>query len=147
MFKKLLAGFLTATMVIGSSVLAFADDTTTTINTAGTQNATVTYEKASSFSITIPKSIKLTDKTADYTVSITGDIYGNEIITVSPDSTFNMTNKEGKKAVTASISQAKTSWESTELSSTAATTTGTITADGMTAGTWEGTFNFNINKA
>lgn len=119
--KKLLIGTACMTAVLGMSVTAFAEDTTQSITNTGEQTATVNYDKPSTFSVSIPKTITLgSNGTAEYTVSVTGDIYGNEQVTVIPDASFAVKNAEGKSD---------------------------ITAANLTAGVWNGTFNFTISKS
>jgi hypothetical protein len=148
--KKLLIGTACMTAVLGMSVTTFAEDTTQPITNTGEQTATVNYDKPSTFSVSIPKTITLgSNGTAEYTVSVTGDIYGNEQVTVIPDASFAIKNAEGKSDITATISQDKTNWsydiDSNAIESESAS--GNITAANLTAGVWNGTFNFTISKS
>lgn len=102
----------------------------------------------SSFSVLIPKVVILAGETngsGAYTVKVTGDIAGDEKIAVKPAATVLM--KQANKAdVFAAIAQTKTEWTVASDSDLASgvTTTGTITAAGLTAGQWKGSFNFDI---
>ena len=89
---------------------------TQTTTESGTQNSVVKYDQASAFTVTIPKSIALnSSKSAEYTVKVKGDIIGNEIITVTPDSSIILNDANGKNSVTGSINQEKTEFSSEEL--------------------------------
>lgn len=115
----------------------------------------------STFTVTIPKKITLAGatKTGSYTVSCTGDIAGNEYVSVTPDNSF-MMKQTGKNDVTTIVSQAVNKFrgnnyvKSLNVDGTEAKmqdgATGAIYADGsngsgtLTAGAWNGTFNFAI---
>lgn len=119
---------------------------TITSNTTGVVQ--VTANQGSTFSVTIPKSVDLgSTGTASYEVRINGDISGDEVVRVVPDASFQMT-QAGKTPVTAVISQTETEAGAMELlNSKTKLITGQISAAGLTAGEWSGTFNFNINLA
>lgn len=118
----------------------------------------------SGFTVTIPKKMTLSGEsyTANYEVSAKGDISGTEKLTVTPDATFEL-KQDPKDPVTAGVSQEKTEFLTADLSvvegdvNVGATTTGEVFADGrdidddgtadvgtLSAGAWEGTFNFVI---
>jgi hypothetical protein len=95
-----------------------------------------------------------------YTVSASGDIAGYERIHVEPETSITLSQID-KEDITATIEQKivdfrPNNWDETftetdgRLKSTdkgakdPINATGTITANGITAGTWYGTFNFNI---
>lgn len=116
-------------------------------NVSGSKAAVVKYYQASSFTVTIPKSIVLdSNKTATYNVKVKGDILGNEIITVVPDATVTLNDANGKDPVTGNIAQEKTEFSSTEVNQIDGTkTNGNIAADDLTSGDWSGNFMFSIN--
>ena len=97
---------------------------------------------ASEFEVVIPKTVILDgeSKTGAYTVDVNGDIAGDQAVTVTPDTSFAM-KQEGKDDVTATVTQDKTSWAYNEMDTDA---TGEISAQDLTAGSWNGTFNFAI---
>lgn len=102
----------------------------------------------SSFTVIIPKTVILegaTNGSGSYTVRVTGDIAGNESVVVKPDATVTM-KQEGKDDVTAAISQ-NSVWDYSGLVAPSNAHVGTITASGLTAGSWVGTFNFDISIA
>ena len=107
-----------------------------------TENTTVYVSQASSFGVIIPKTIILDGKTknATYEVSVTGNIGGQESIEVVPEDSFLM-KQQGKNDIDAIVTQDKTSWIYNEFETKG---NGTIVAEDMTAGSWNGQFNFNI---
>ena len=120
---------------------------TQTTTETGTQNSVVKYDQASAFTVTIPKSIALSSsKSAEYTVRVQGDVIGNEIITVTPDTSVILSDSNGKDSVTGDISQEKTEFSSTEVNarSGGGTATGSILANNLTSGDWSGNFEFVI---
>lgn len=104
----------------------------------------------SSFTVKIPKTVILTgtaNGSGAYTVKVSGDIAGDETITVAPADSVAM-KQTGKDDVTATIAQTKKTWTVADTGlADGVSTTGTITASGLTAGQWKGTFNFDISLA
>lgn len=113
--------------------------------------------------VIVPKVVILDGATGEgaYVVKVKGNIAGNEVITVAPDATVTL-EQEGKDDITATITQAKTRFayngttaisDADDLAKTVttdyATTTvdGSIATDDLTAGSWHGTFAFNISFA
>ena len=106
------------------------------------------------FSVTIPKRITLSGETKSgtYSIGCTGNIKDYRYISVVPDSTFMMTQK-GKDNVTGTMVQQITKFRSAnytgslEADETEMGTDieGTIHTPDLTAGSWNGTFNFRIN--
>lgn len=111
--------------------------------------------KASTFSVVIPKTIVLdgsaeNDNEGIYTVSVKGNIAGDDIISVTPDAGFNF-KQPGKKDVAAVVTQPKTTFQInddlvTEANiETGVSTTGKVSVSHITSGSWEGNFNFKIS--
>ena len=99
--------------------------------------------KTSSFSVTIPKTISVSGETGkvDYNVTTSGTLYLNDNVSVTPSSSFDMTDKTGYQTMKVTISQSKTSFKKATLGST----TGTLTTNQKEfAGSWSGNFNFVI---
>ena len=142
-----LAAIMTLTPTIPTLAAENPDNTTQEATTTGNQGATITYQQDSAFTVTIPKTITLgQNKSATYDVKVKGDIAGNDVITVTPDSTITLNDADGKGAVTGNIEQTKTKFNSTEVNQAdGVSTTGTITANDLTAGDWSGNFEFAIN--
>ncbi|MFR5070452.1 MAG: hypothetical protein ACLTE2_12385 [Eubacteriales bacterium] len=126
---------------------------TQNISANETAQTSVYAEVGSSFTVTIPKKITLSGETKSgtYNVTCTGDIAGDEFVSVAPDASFEMSQK-GKDDVTATVAQEITKFRAdnytTELVSgeakMATGATGSITASGLTSGGWNGNFNFTI---
>lgn len=118
------------------------------IDINSTEGCEVYATLPSSFTVVIPKKVILTGSangSGAYTVKVKGDIAGNETITVAPAATVAM-KQTGKTDVTATIAQPKTTWTVADAGLAAGViTTGTITAAGLTAGSWAGAFNFDIS--
>ena len=148
MKKRKLALFMAMLMCMSITPSYAAVEETQELDTAGTAKTTVYADIDSEYTVTLPKTIKLdpTDKNSDYSVNVKGDIAGTDMINVVPDSSFAMST-DGKDSVTATVTQAKTSFNYTEVSANGGdgtTTTGSVVAAGLTAGEWNGTFNFNV---
>ena len=121
---------------------------------ANENTCNVYLTKASTFSVVIPKTIVLDGSgkdgyTGDYSVTVKANMAGDDIISVVPDKTFNF-EQAGKKPVAATVSQPKTTFQindgivTEENVEAGNTTTGTISVEDITAGSWTGNFNFAI---
>ncbi len=133
-------------------------------NEVGAQSATVYAKVGSSFSVTIPKVIVLKGvrggvSKASYKVDVDGDIAGNEYVLVKPDATFAM-KQAGKADVTADVAQTLVKYRAYNYTAgladgeavmaadqadaiAAGEGAGTVSAT-LTAGKWQGAFNFDI---
>lgn len=161
MNKKVLASLGLAVALVATSMPAFAyGNSTAKVNETAEISAnvekeacTVYAEVGSQFTVTIPKTITLSGelKSGEYTVSCVGDIAGDEYVLVKPDASFEM-EQDGKDNVTATITQATTMFRGDNYvddlvdgeAKMATGATGSIDAQGLTAGAWNGTFNFEI---
>ena len=137
----MLSGGITPTYARVESTQEITKDTTSA-------SVNVSAEIANFYTVTLPKTIKLDPDTKDsgYSLTVKGDIAGNENITVIPDTTFTM-ETNGKDNVTANVTQEKTAFTYEEAAANdgkGTTTTGSVEAGNLTAGTWTGTFNFNV---
>lgn len=79
-----------------------------------------------------------------YSVGVAGDMSGDKTVNITPDSNVELQQK-GKKNKTATIEQNQTLFTSDDFKNKTRTT-GTVTADKLTAGSWNGRFYFNINS-
>lgn len=136
---------MAAPMAVGAASSATYESHTE----AGAGTCNVNAAIGSNFSVTIPKTITLdgASKTGSYTVTATGDIAGNQQVTVAPDANFQMKNNggTGSKSVTATVSQDKAAFSSSDLTAEGgASANGTVAAPDLTAGSWASSFNFNI---
>lgn len=145
---------LVAATVTGNTVPAYAYsnstfsvDETQDISENTSAECEVYAELGTIFKVTIPKRITLdgSTKKGAYTVDVEGDIAGTDIVKVVPDAgvTLKSTNLAD---VTGKITQDKTQWSYDEiLVGSKVPGKGDIDAAGITAGAWNGTFNFNVN--
>ena len=110
--------------------------------------------------MTVPKKITLdgSTKSGTYSVTCKGDIAGNESVSVVPDATFAM-SQTGKANVQAAVTQEKTMFRGSDYTgdlgdavkmgaaageSTGTAIDGSIAAKDLSAGAWNGAFNFTI---
>ena len=156
--NKFLTALMTGTMIMGSvlpvcaesKVIDYDSISQTEIGDGAVKETEVTYKQASFFTVVIPKTITLgEEKTSDYDVNVKGDIDSVNQVKVAPDTTFDMVDKgtvgTRKANVEATVTQAETIWTSAQVCAENGTTKkGNISALGLTSGTWEGTFTFNI---
>ena len=156
--KKLLATVITSALLVTLCVPAVyslaAENSVASESTekfeytqASSGESDVEVVVASTFSVKIPKKVILSGETkvGDYTVSVKGDIGGNEKITVAPTSGSIAMTQAGKADVTATVTQTKTEWGFAEVEpDNYNSTTGSISAGGATAGTWTGLVTFSI---
>lgn len=160
LIKNILIYSVVNTILLGNTIpaLAYSNSVdsikeTQTASSDKTSSCEVYAQLASTFTVRIPKKITLsgTDKTGSYSVDVEGDVGGIDIINVVPDASVAL-KSTNLANVTATINQNKTAWSYSEiLPSSKATGSGFICADGsnnsgeITAGSWNGTFNFNIS--
>lgn len=153
LFKLAISTVLATAMVMGSSMVAFADVTEekTVTDKVAEEACEVTYELESDglYTVKIPKKITLgEDKSAEYTVTVSGDISSANKVTVVPDDTFLMKDvskgatKKGDVEATVTLDKQAWTWDEVVNSSVGK---GTISAEDLSAGSWAGTFNFAIN--
>ena len=109
-----------------------------------------TYAYDSTFNVTIPKNIVLDGNTGtgNYEVFVNGNIVEGEsaIINVIPDTNFQLKNlvNISKSSRNAYVSQDKISWEYDDIVK-GIKTKGVIQANNITAGKWQGNFNFKVS--
>ena len=169
MKRKLMAIVPMLTMAMPMTVFAATDYTTSAENVTYTDAITadstpqvqVSVSQTSTFSVKIPKTITLNGKVgetndASYEVEVSGNIASNEVVTVAPTTTFKMKDNSGVKAdIDATVTQAVQKFVNSdakeakhkEAADTIALgkTNGTVEVANLTAGSWAGTFNFNIS--
>ena len=151
MKKKLLVTAMAAMPMLGMFGGDFASAAVTKEETF-TQNTTedvqVYLTQPASFSVVIPKEFRETVNTStytdQYTVEVTGNIAGNQVVTVTPDASFDLI-QSGKANITATVTQGDTEAVYNDLANGATKSmNGTVEANNVTAGEWEGTFMFDI---
>jgi hypothetical protein len=105
----------------------------------------------SSFTVTIPKSVSLdSNGEARYTVSVSGSIYNNLTLVITPGTQIIMKERNSLKPdVTGTITQYRTTFTSSELeqSDDAINASGLVSVPGLSAGTWTGQMIFTITLA
>jgi hypothetical protein len=180
--QKIMAAIpMVATMVMPLTAFAATTYSNSTANVTNVKNAittdkdstsddtkvTVTASQASTFSVTIPKSIVLAGasggtNSATYDITVKGNIASDEVVKVVPASSFNMKDdKKGKADIEATVSQTtqnfvdaatkKATYREDASYSTIGTNNnkienaGTVTVTGLSAGSWTGNFNFTIS--
>ncbi len=150
-FKSKLVAVITAcSLCVPSAIPVFAAVDNTEDVTAPTDvSCSIVAEVATEWTVTIPKQITLdvVDEvgTADYQISVKGNIANDHAIIIKPDSGFNMVQDDIN--IPATVSQAATEFRRNEFTlDTAATTTGSIRAEGLTAGVYTGNLNFHVSE-
>lgn len=115
---------------------------TISITDEGSAAVNINAEIPSTFSVTIPKRITLDSGTKEVTfeVSAEGDIAGDEALCVELDDSIALSSN-GKEDVEASVSIDKDRWLYNEFSTPG---NATITAEDLSAGSWDAVLNFNI---
>lgn len=147
-------------MTAFAAVSQTQDVTQEETDAGATKDTDVIYSQSSTYSVIIPKLIVLDGATKDsgYTVNVKGDISSDKQVSVAPQDAI--TDEAGinfymkdqatvgtKKAdVQADVTQDATVWSSAEVcvANTGTTKNGKVEAPTITAGSWKGTFAFNI---
>ena len=80
----------------------------------------------------------------EYTVKVEGDFAGHKLVKVVPDNTVDLI-QQGKKNITANIAQDKTDFNIVDVTNHTNTSKGLVSAEHLTAGSWNGVFNFNVS--
>lgn len=134
--SKVMSTLMAGAMLVSSALPVVA---------AETQSCKVTYSQTSTYSVTIPQNVVLNaNKTGTYEITVDGEIASNKKVVVAPQTSFTMTNKNNtNEKVTASVTQ-DTNWSASEVNKSTKKT-GTISAQDLTAGDWEGSLIFTID--
>jgi hypothetical protein len=105
--------------------------------------ASVSVDMPEEYQVTIPKSVTLdgSTKSGTYTVKVSGDLSGEEILSVTPEKTVSMSRDDGA-SVSGTITQSKTKWTSEAVGDSGK---GTISVSDLSAGEWEGSFDFTVS--
>lgn len=138
-----------------TAVPVLAEDAT--ITTSGTnQDVQVTADVASSWEVTIPKEVVLTNPdggSGDYTgtipVTVKGDIGTAEVITVDTNGDLALSDTTGAnaEAVNAAITKGNTEFNFAALTGGQTAETSHSVEATLTPGEWKGILQFNINLA
>lgn len=120
------------------------------------EDITVTYKQASSFFVTIPKTIVLDGwKQAAYSVKVSGDIGSDQCVYVAPLDGIEKTEsidfymkdqatEDKKEDVVATVTHNKFHWNSAEVAEGYKETDNLVSAPDLTAGIWKGIFQIEI---
>lgn len=153
--KKKILSVITLISILSFGMVVNAEnlETTGNSNTNETVGVSLSYTKASTYSVSIPKTIELTpDEEGNYSntynITVTGDVTISDTITVSPSSTTVTLKDQSaslikKDDVIANLSQENQTWDATEINN-GTVKQGNIKATGLSAGAWKGTVLFNI---
>lgn len=144
--KKFFSLVLASVMVLSTSVVTAFAENTEEFTTTGSAEVPVIVDVESSFTVTIPKSITVDGSTGltNYQIKVSGDIKFNEYIKVAPNSSQIRLSTVGKESMNASVYQRDNSVYSADLTDEVILE-GSITANNLTAGTWEGSLSFDIS--
>lgn len=170
--KKLISSLICTSLVLSSFVVVSANnvivnespisetntstsaDTGWTTDESNLSDVEVTYQQSSNYVVTIPKTIALdSKKQATYSIKVTGDVDVNQRVYVAPvdaivnteEVDFYMKDQNSRKDdVVATVTQNKIYWSSDEVSNGYEETDNSISAPGLTSGTWKGTFQVEI---
>ena len=140
MIKKIISMMLGMAILFHLPQSALASQT---ISSESRVTVDVIADIAGEYYVTIPKTVKIDSisKSAAYIVTVSGDISGEEMIAVVPETQFVMSQK-GKSNVSATVMQDKTIWELDEFNTTGS---GVVLAEGLSSGNWSGSFSFEIS--
>ncbi len=112
------------------------DGATQIVSSTGTSTCEVSAEKESHFEVTLPKNISVLDGTANYTISVIGDIEVNRIVSVVPDAVFIM-KQSGKEDVLMNVTQEQQEWSYTDTNEEHSSTGVITAAKDLTAEVWK----------
>lgn len=133
--------------VIDEGAVEIVTPETEDITTSGKRSVKVKASQDPTFSVSIPKQITLPRNTDSITfdISITGDIYGNQKVTINTPETVEMKDSKGKTdKISANISLEITEYGYKDILDTKVTTGNTISISKLTAGEWSGNVVFTI---
>lgn len=147
MIKKigtaLAATALMSCTILSNMTIAFAD-TTDTVSQNSTSACTVSVDKPSTFTVTIPKTITLDgNEPVSYDIGIEGDLALNKKLLITVDDTVTLTDSKGKNNASASSEITKNEFPAAEVNS-GSQTTGTLTGQGLSSGVWTGNLSLDI---
>lgn len=141
----------------GTELFSINDDIDILADETRYETIEVTYNQASNYLVTIPKTISLgADRNSSYPIKVEGDIAANKQVCVVPvdgiEDTevfdFYMSDQiagSTKEDVVAEINQNKFYWNHEEVADGYEETDNHIVADGLSAGRWKGTFQMEIS--
>ena len=155
MIRRMMLGMMIAALIgmftsneVEAANASVESVTEHTVSVVGLQICIVEIEKASSFYIKIPRNIIMSgaegaENKYTYTIVVGGDIPGYATITAVPDASFDF-SQTGKADVRATVEQTLKAFSYGMMTGGSVSTTGVISASGLTAGKWSGAFQFRI---
>ena len=117
------------------------------INFNNSGNLIIEDYQPANFSVVIPKQITLSGLTgsSDYSVSVKGTFYYNDTLTVQPNASFTLTDRNELTSMEAKVKQDKTTFTKEDNVAVTCQTEGNIKVNKpFFAGKWNGSFNFDI---
>lgn len=165
---KLMSLLLSFAMAFSGVIPAYAMENTNGNSTAvidgedisaderNLEDITVTYKQASSFFVTIPKTIVLDGwKQSAYAVKVSGDIDADQCVYVAPVDGITDTDsidfymkdqasENAKEDVVANVTHNKFHWNSVEVAAGHKQADNLVEAPDLTAGAWRGIFQMEI---
>ncbi|MCM1237342.1 MAG: hypothetical protein NC489_45330, partial [Ruminococcus flavefaciens] len=164
---KFISALLSFSMIFSNVVPAYAAESVTiekpvdvesdwVTDEGNFEDVTVTYKQASSFFVTIPKTIVLDGwKQSAYSVKVSGDIGAEQCVYVAPIDVISKTENidfymkdqaaaNKKEDVVATVTQNKLHWNSAEVAEGYVQDDNSVNADDLTAGAWKGIFQMEI---
>ena len=161
--KGMASTVLMATMVLSPIAPVMAAETTGTLDSATssrTQTVSVTLNKASTLSYSVPTNIELNDGSGygTFKVGVMGDIRDDEAVIFKADSEFHISHADGNKDVLMMVQfepsdkniNSAITVKPTEISDSAYVYKNgniiTAASEYLKAGDWSGTFNLEIKK-
>lgn len=164
--SKLVSGLLCFSMIFSNVLPAHAADAVITENTLdgedlsvnerNLEDITVTYKQASSFFVTIPKTIVLDGwKQSTYAVKVSGDIGAEQCVYVAPVDMIadtenidfymkDQASENAKEDVVANVTHNKFHWNAAEVAEGYRQDDNLVSAPDLTAGVWRGIFQMEI---
>ena len=103
----------------------------------------LSYDKQPTYSVKIPKTIDVSNNATYFNYYVSGDIYADQILQVLFDSTTTIYSLDDTCNV--QVSQNKTSYSQSELTSTYSQCEALITHQKLSAGNWIGELNVVIS--
>lgn len=97
--------------------------------------------------VVVPKVIVVDGATAQgtYSVKVKGQVFEGRKVNVSPETESVSLSSLGKRNILADVVQKKTAWAQSEINEDSyVVQTGVVSAPGLSAGKWHGSFEFNI---
>jgi hypothetical protein len=146
--NKIIASAIAAVIALSTGAPVFASDVQQ-ITPGNSGSTTVKATVESEAVIWLPTNITISgtpDENNQYTgegaVIIEGDIAGNEIITVTPESSISL-KQSGKDDITAQVTQEKTTFTYDDLQNSNSAVT-SISTDTLSAGEWNSVLHYNV---